>query len=343
MIALDLEWTHNYKGELNNEIIQIGAVKFTGFDGKIIDTFNVYIHPDVNNKVSNHTLRMLPDADESNNSTLGFVRAYIAFVRWCKDETEFIEWGNSDINELNRNCDHYGLSRLKPERLLNLQRVFSSEVNCAHKQINLEAAALYCNIPTSFEFHNALYDSLYTALVAMHLKSIPKLFWQKPNKKKELHGLKVWRSPLIGTFGLSTIPFVRQPLKYIGPCRSTKDILKNKQGLILKCPICGNTIYAKDWLGNTQVFYSTAKCSEHGKFICKLTIYNISKSEWKGVVSIPLPKEDIILDYMKLQRDRPTQSPRKGDKKRKKLNRNTGKNTKKVKTGKGKTYKHKGS
>lgn len=51
MIIFDLEWNHGYKPRLPDEILQIGAVKVDRLGGRIIDTFNAYIHPVVYKKL----------------------------------------------------------------------------------------------------------------------------------------------------------------------------------------------------------------------------------------------------------------------------------------------------
>ena len=51
MIIFDLEWNHGYKPRLPDEILQIGAVKVDRLGGRIIDTFNAYIHPSVYKKL----------------------------------------------------------------------------------------------------------------------------------------------------------------------------------------------------------------------------------------------------------------------------------------------------
>ena len=51
MIIYDLEWNHGYKPRLPDEILQIGAVKVDRLGGRIIDTFNAYIHPVVYKKL----------------------------------------------------------------------------------------------------------------------------------------------------------------------------------------------------------------------------------------------------------------------------------------------------
>ena len=71
MIIFDLEWNHGYKPRLPDEILQIGAVKVDRLGGRIIDTFNAYIHPVVYKKLY-HKAKELPDKDLYLASPLDF-------------------------------------------------------------------------------------------------------------------------------------------------------------------------------------------------------------------------------------------------------------------------------
>ena len=75
MIIFDLEWNHGYKPRLPDEILQIGAVKVDQLGGRIIDTFNAYIHPSVYKKLY-HKAKELPDKDLYFASPLDFPSAY---------------------------------------------------------------------------------------------------------------------------------------------------------------------------------------------------------------------------------------------------------------------------
>lgn len=79
MIIFDLEWNHGYKPRLPDEILQIGAVKVDRLGGRIIDTFNAYIHPVVYKKLY-HKAKELPDRDLYLASPLDFPAAYRPFT-----------------------------------------------------------------------------------------------------------------------------------------------------------------------------------------------------------------------------------------------------------------------
>ena len=111
-----------------------------------------------------HKAKELPDKDLYFASPLDFPAAYRAFYDWCGQDTEFAGWGTQDVPTLAKSAEYSHLPQLTVKQEYDLQAAFSRTLgvnNC----IALEKAAAYCAIPYTFEFHNALHDSLYTALV----------------------------------------------------------------------------------------------------------------------------------------------------------------------------------
>ena len=148
MIIFDLEWNHGYKPRLPDEILQIGAVKVDRLGGRIIDTFNAYIHPSVYKKLY-HKAKELPDKDLYLPSPLDFPSAYRAFYDWCGQDAVFAGWGTQDVPTLAKSAAYYHLPQLTVEQEYDLQAAFSRTLgvtNC----IALEKAAAYCAIPYKF-------------------------------------------------------------------------------------------------------------------------------------------------------------------------------------------------
>ena len=324
MIILDLEWNQLYAGApIPNEILQIGAVRISALDGVIQDTFNAYIRPTIKKNPASRTKKMLPDIQESLKSEIGFPEAYRAFLDWVGNEQQFVLWGGDDFIELTRECKYWNQPFFVPEKILNLQKVFSCAVGESKRAFSLEDAAMYCGIPTCFEFHNALNDAMYTAMVGMVLRSA-KGFWKQmktPSRPKP----KMWSSPLLDQLGLSHTPYKPKPAVRIGPYRLVGDIKDNVEVRDLSCPVCGKSIKVQPWLfSSTQGAFSTANCPEHGKFLCRLLLKRLSRN-WSGIASIPFPKEDLLLEYLQAKKAGVTQPPRKGGKKRKKKRNRNGK------------------
>ena len=105
MIIFDLEGNHGSKPRLPDEILQIGAVKVDRLGGRIIDTFNAYIHPVVYKKLY-HKAKELPDKDLYLASPLDFPAAYRAFYDWCGQDAEFSWWGTPDVPTLAKSAEY---------------------------------------------------------------------------------------------------------------------------------------------------------------------------------------------------------------------------------------------
>ena len=185
MIVFDLEWTRPFGQESMEEIIQIGAVKIDKLGGPITDSFTVYIRPSVYQELSPIAKR-LPNIALSVDSEVAFPDVHQAFVDWCADDTVFASWGGQDIGVLAKNAKHWELPTFTVTESYNLQAAFCRTLD-ADRQISLETAVSYCQLPAVFSFHNALYDAMYAAMVTCWidpaaLPTLPK--HKKPQKRK---------------------------------------------------------------------------------------------------------------------------------------------------------------
>ena len=120
------------------------------------------------------------------DSEVMFPDAYRAFVDWCADDTVFASWGSQDPGVLAKNAEHWELPTITATEFYDLQAAFCRTLD-ADRQISLETAASYCQLPAVFSFHNALYDAMYAALVTgwidpAALPTPPK--HKKPQKRK---------------------------------------------------------------------------------------------------------------------------------------------------------------
>jgi len=124
LIVLDLEWNRGHDKTPLDEILQIGAVRLDRPGGRIVDTFNVFIRPQVHKRL-NRTAKALPEIDASRASTLDFSTAYHSFLSWCGEERDFAAWGADDFDTLNQNARYWKLPTLEPRAIFDLQTAFS--------------------------------------------------------------------------------------------------------------------------------------------------------------------------------------------------------------------------
>ena len=177
---MDLEWNRSYDKKRLDEILQIGAVRVAEPGGRLLSTFNIFIKPRVHKRFDPGA-RKLPDLQSSIDCDTDFATAWAAFTDWCGDEREFAFWGPDDFGVIKQNCAYWGVSPIEPERVFNFQRAFSHACGAPTQMMALWRVADYLNIPDVFDFHNALYDAMYTALVGAWLR--PEDLDYEPPKK----------------------------------------------------------------------------------------------------------------------------------------------------------------
>ena len=164
MIVMDLEWNRSYDKKRLDEILQIGAVRVAEPGGVILSTFNIFIKPRVHKRFDPGA-RKLPDLKCSIDSDVDFATAWAAFTDWCGAEREFAFWGPDDFGVIKQNCAYWGVRAIEPERVYNFQRAFSHACGTPSQMLALWRVVEYLRLPDVFDFHNALYDAMYTALV----------------------------------------------------------------------------------------------------------------------------------------------------------------------------------
>lgn len=293
MIIWDLEWNRGYDRTPLDEILQIGAVRVAGLGGPVLDTFNAYIRPAVHKKFDPGA-RRLPGLQDSRSSDLDFAGAMERFRTWCGGETEFASWGSGDLDTLTRNCRYWGAPSLTMEKCYDLQTAFSYVLG-ADRQIALWRAVEHCQIPDLFPFHDALYDSLYTSVIGCWLT--PESLEHEPVRRGRRAGPKV-------TLKLSGCPFPRQPRQGIGPFPTPELVLGAKQSRRPPCPVCSRKGSISQWRcaaaktsGGPRQCFSIFSCPEHGRFLCRLVLAQLSDGSWRGRRSVPPVGPELIQEY----------------------------------------------
>lgn len=280
MIILDLEWNRSYDNKPLEEILQIGAVRVGELGGPVLDQFQLYVKPSVHKRFDPGA-RSLPDLQESKDSLIDFPSAISAFRDWCGSDTVFGAWG-SDLQTLEQNCVHWGLPALTVDKEYDLQAAFSRVVG-TRQQVALWRAVEYCGIPAPFSFHNALFDALYTSVVAAWIPQ---------------EALEEAPAP-----GFSEIPFSRQPRRRIGPLPQLADVLNARLSRQATCPVCGQTVWVLQWVSRaarrtpSRQYYSTFSCPEHGRFLCRLTLAPVEGGAWRGRLSVPAITPELLAEY----------------------------------------------
>lgn len=293
MVILDLEWNRGYDNTPLDEILQIGAVRVDYLGGPVTDTFNVYIRPVVHKGFSPGA-RRLPELRMSQESELDFVTALELFRTWCGDETEYAAWGNDDPATLAKNCEYWNIPALTMTTVRNFQIALSYLMG-TDQQIALWRAVEYLNIPDTFTFHNALNDTVYTAIIGQ---------WLTPGSLEYRPVCRTVRAKRKVTLKLSKCPFTKQPRQTIGPLTSVEKVLDSKCSRKPPCPICGRKGCVNQWRyvplldsSKPQEYFSIFSCPTHGRFLCRLMVAQMGNGMWRGRRTVPVIRPELIKAY----------------------------------------------
>lgn len=280
MIVIDLEWNRGYDNKKLSEILQIGAVRQERPGGKIIDTFNLFIHPRVHKRFDLGA-KALPELQAARDSEIDFPTAMAAFLQWAKSETVFAAWGIDDLNILRQNCEYWNIPCIQPNKIYDFQVAFSLLVG-TEQQIALYRAVEYCGIPAPFTFHNALNDSVYTAMIGELLTPDLLVMQSVPRKIRKL----------------AQVRFPRQSKRRVGPFPTPKAALDHRTSRRFACPMCGNTVWVREWhYSDPRRCYAVFQCPEHGNFLCRLTLSPFEDGSWRGTLAVPEITPAVLLDF----------------------------------------------
>lgn len=263
-IVLDLEWNQcPYGKEKENknipfEIIEIGAVKLND-RRECIDKFSKLIKPTVYKEIHYYTKNMLSITMKDLKNGVSFTKAMGEFLEWCGDDYIFCTWGASDLIELQRNMEYYGMSPLAegPIKFYDVQKVYSmlfEEDKTVRR--SLEYAVDRFDILKAAAFHRAKEDATYTARVMQYIRyddmehyySID-TYHRPANKKKEVYALFDNHS------------------KYISREFSSKEeAMADREVISTRCYVCGKNARKKiRWFtGNGKLYFCQAYCEHHG-------------------------------------------------------------------------------
>lgn len=282
MIIFDLEWNRGYDKTPLDEILQIGAVRLDRLGGRVLDTFNVFIRPRVHKKCSPGA-KELPELLSSLESDTDFPGAFSAFLQWCGDETEFASWGGDDFLTLQKSCEYWGVDAPPFPRMYDLQSAFAAAAG-TKQQIALHRAVEYCGIPDTFTFHNALNDSLYTALLGewVSAESLA-LCTADPAARKRP--------------SLCPLPYPPQPRLRLGPEAGPDALLNAKKSRRVACPLCGHSAWIQQWYAARGRYYALFRCPAHGRFPCRLTLSRGEDDQWRGRRAVPEVTSELLREF----------------------------------------------
>ena len=177
-VVFDLETTGLY-ADKGDSIIEIGAVKM--INGKIIDTFDTFVNPNV--KLSSEIISITGITDEMLVDAPNEEDAVKAFIDWVGEYPMVAHNAKFDISFINSAYRKYNLGVLNNTLIdtLGLSRYLESN----ERYHNLATLVVSYNIPWDEEkHHRADYDAKGTALILD--KMLKKLSLNNINTMSEL-------------------------------------------------------------------------------------------------------------------------------------------------------------
>ncbi len=282
-IVLDLEWNQSPEGKecsksnIPFEIIQIGAVKLDD-QFNIVSEFDRYVRPKLYEKLHKKVEEIIDiSIEELNEKGEDFVTAADDFFEWCGSDFTFCTWGGTDLIELQRNCAYYKVNYKFPRPFLfyDLQKLYSINFSDGKTRITLQHAVEEQQISSDFEYHRALNDARYSAMImkALDFNRVGKFysidtFIIPQNKKEEIH-----------------INFGNYE-KYISRGFSSREnAALDKEVRACKCFICGKPMDKKyKWFStNARVYYGLFECAEHGLIKGRFKIRSTDNKKYYAV------------------------------------------------------------
>lgn len=268
MIVLDLEWNSGLYDPIHlDEILQIGAVKLDRKEKRITDSICIYIRPTIHKQFSPGAA-VLPDLDQIRASDVDFADALQSFMDWCGDETEFGAWGGDDARALKSHAKYRHLKCPIPDSIVDIQASFGLLLGTSD-HIALQRAVEYERIPEVFEYHNALYDALYAAIILADLpEGLLKKVSHKPKAKPQ------------------------QAMGKYGPFPSLEHALDNRGCRLAVCPKCKEKFHVTMWFQQGRTFLGKCSCPEHGTMFLRLALRkNQAGFLWGTTTQIPPTNE----------------------------------------------------
>jgi DNA polymerase III epsilon subunit-like protein len=237
------------------EMIQIGAVKLSQ-DMQIVDTLSLPIRPVHYVKIHPRIKRMTKLDDETLEGAPTFSEAMEQFSAWCGEDYLLLTWGCDDVSVLKQNMDFHQCDMQLPP-LCDIQRLFSDAFEMGKDRKGLKAAMDFLQIETQEDknFHNALHDAYYTALVFSRLPEPDAVLRYAQQPRKLLHVERTRR--------------LKSPAASFG---SIREALNAEAVQKPKCPICGQraNLEASYVAQSPDKFVAIASCKDHGSLFVRL-------------------------------------------------------------------------
>lgn len=298
IIVFDLEWNGGCGEAQLNEILQIGALRLERFDGPVVDTFRAFVKPIVH-KTLNKAARALPFSMEELVGGEPFPLALERFLSWCGEDCLFASWGPHDLKELRDNAAFWKVNIPLPEAACDLQAA-AGKVFGAKGEIALSVMAEYLGLLDSLDFHDALNDAFYAAMIGRTVVAMG----------GEDMILACCHSSIFDRYTYATFrpydlyPYVVHTGPRHGGFTGEKAVLNNRNVRRQFCPVCGKLFNIARWYPLGEYSYlAGVTCPEHGRQYFWATLSLSGKGTWRGKVHTLKMGPDIQTLYKRCDKE----------------------------------------
>ena len=261
-IVLDLEWNQALDKSKEDprllfEVIEIGAVKMDEA-GAVTDRFDCLICPQVYRRLHFRVREMTGlTAARLEAEGKSFAEAFAAFNEWCGEDVMYCTWGSMDLTQLQLNVRYFGLENPYPYPFFyyDVQKLYGLLIEDSKQQVSLEHAAEKLGIDQEKNFHRAVNDAEYTALI---LARLDRDFW------KELVSVDYFRPPMKPEEEMH-LKFRRYD-KFVSMVYPDRETLTEAESVReLHCCLCDRPVQVKlPWFAEGTHYLALAQCGEHG-------------------------------------------------------------------------------
>lgn len=312
VIVFDLEWNGGWGEVRLNEILQIGAVSLDGFGGPVTDTFRAFVKPAVHRGL-NAAAKALAFSKAELAGGAPFAVVLERFLAWCGKDCLFASWGPHDLKELRDNAAFWSLDVPLPEAVFDLQAAAGTVVG-AKRETALSAMAEYFGLPDSLEFHDALNDAFYTAMIGRSIAAM--------GREDIIRACR--RSSVFDRYACDALlpqklyPYVIHTDQRHGGFAEELAVLNHRGVRRQSCPECGRPLNIARWypLGERGYLAGVA-CPEHGRQYFWAALSLSGKGTWRGKVRTLKAGPDIHSLYRQCDKERVILCKRSGRRKRK--------------------------
>ena len=263
-IVLDLEWNQptsfntpvfrQIGDSLLFEVIQIGAVKLDE-NLELLDELSIPIRPTHYTSIHPRVRRMTHLGREELCDAPAFPEAMAQFADWCGEDYVFLTWGGDDISVLKQNLDFFEFGG-DPVRMFDVQRYYAEAFQLGASQKSLKGAMEHLDIAADDgrDFHNAVNDAYYTALVLQKLPDPTGVLRHEQTARKLSHNVRRNRFRIT-----HTVPSVTEGLA--GADVQTPE-----------CPTCKKPTQLVTELTPQAPgkYVAISKCPQHGQLFIKV-------------------------------------------------------------------------